>query len=726
MVAPLFFLPPFLLGVAFDDETRKRGLLNVLSLVGIIFLVFLGSLAYLQGGVLLASIDLSIASLLTGLLYLLRQKRCLNLCIYGSVGLVFCLFLYLFSTGGVAGNAFLWSYTFPLIVFLLLGTKKGVLVLSLYYVSCLTVLLLDLNTNLAISLYSQDFTLRFLVSFAVVSIFTFVYELFWENSQRVLLNLNDLLEQEVVNRTAIIQEEVTKKTKAQKEATIAKEEWERTFDAVPDQIVILDTNYRVVRANKAMAEASKIPQSEFVGLKCHQIVHGTRAPPLYCPHEKFHSNHNSHEHEYYDGHNQRNFSVTISPFYDDYGKFLGAVRVARDITEHKKAQTERNMVREQLRKAEKMEAIGLMAGGVAHDLNNILSGVVSYPEILLHQLSSEDEIYEHIKFIHDSGKRAAAVVDDLLTVARGVATVREVSCLNDLITSYLESIEFKNLLSLHPDVVVDLNLEAKSCYINCSPVHIQKMLMNLITNGIEAINSKGSVQVSTENRTFDQDSIVTAVDAGKYVVLTVHDTGIGIAKHDLEKIFEPFYTKKAMGRSGTGLGLAVVWNIVTDHNATVNVSSDSKGTAFTTYFPATLKEKPVPAKDNDIADLIGKGNVLIVDDEKDQCRIASQMLESLGYSTKSVSSGEESVEFLKNNSVDLVILDMIMGTGINGRQTYEEIIKICPTQKAVIVSGFSESDDVKASLKLGAGGYIKKPYSMVQLGMLVQSELLKK
>ncbi|HID02935.1 MAG TPA: response regulator, partial [Desulfobacterales bacterium] len=384
---------------------------------------------------------------------------------------------------------------------------------------------------------------------------------------------------------------------------------------------------------------------------------------------------------------------------------MGSVRVARDITEQKNAQIERDNTKEQLRKAEKMEAIGFLAGGVAHDLNNILSGVVSYPEMLLHQLPKQDEFYEHIKFIHDSGKRAAAVVADLLTVARGVATVREVRSLNALIIDYLGSIELKNIQSLYPQVDLISNLEADLWNIRCSPVHIQKMLMNLITNGIEAIDGKGSVHVSTVNKIIQPDNRVPSIPAGEYVVLTVHDTGTGIAKHDLEKIFEPFYTKKVMGRSGTGLGLAVVWNIVTDHGANIDVNSDSRGTTFIIHFPASSKEKVVSEKNIDITSLNGTGSILIVDDEQDQQRIASQMLGSLGYSTTSVSSGEEAVKFFQGNSADLVILDMVMEPGMNGRKTYKEIIKIVPDQKAIIASGFSESDDVKAALKLGAGSY---------------------
>ena len=720
MANTTLFPHPFSLGITFDDKTRKRGLLNGLFLVGIVFLVLLGSLAYVQGVVLLATIDFSVAGLLICLFCILWYRNCLNFCINSSIGLIFLLFIYLFIDGGVAGNAFLWSFTFPLLAFFLLGTKKGSLVSIIYYVSCLIILLLDLNTPFINDLYSKAFALRFLPSFAVVIILAFIYELFRENSQKVLIELNDQLEQKVIKRTAELQQEVKEKTKAQKVAMHAKEEWERTFDAVPDEIIILDTNHRIVRANKAMAESVNLSQTECIGTKCYQTIHGKEKPPSDCPHSKLLEKHKSYHCEIFDDYTQRYLSVTVSPFYDGQGVFVGSVRVSRDITEQKNAQIERNNAKEQLRKAEKMEAIGLLAGGVAHDLNNILSGVVSYPEILLHQLSKQDEYYEHIKFIHDSGKRAAAVVADLLTVARGVATVREVRSLNVLITDYLDSIEFKDIQSLYLQVELTSDLEAKLWNIRCSPVHIQKLLMNLITNGIEAIDMEGSVHVSTANQTIEP--MMLSIPAGEYAVLTVHDTGTGIAKHDLEKIFEPFYTKKVLGRSGTGLGLAVVWNIVKDHGATIEVESDSNGTTFTLYFPASSREKVLFEEDIDITSLYGTGSILIVDDEQDQRRIASQMLGALGYSTTTVSSGEEAVTFFQDNSADLVILDMIMEPGMNGYRTYEEIIKIFPTQKAIIASGFSESADVKAALKLGAGSYIRKPYSMARLGQVVKME----
>ena len=209
-------------------------------------------------------------------------------------------------------------------------------------------------------------------------------------------------------------------------------------------------------------------------------------------------------------------------------------------------------------------------------------------------------------------------------------------------------------------------------------------------------------------------------------MLTISDNGHGISSRDLEKIFEPFYTKKEMGRSGTGLGLTVVWNTVQDHDGYINVRSGEKGTIFELFFPITRDEVTTDEKQIPLENYVGHGErILVIDDEENQREIACGLLTQLGYSPEAVSSGEEAIEYLKEHSVDLIVLDMIMPKGINGRETYEEIIRICPHQKAVIASGFSETEDVKAAQKLGAGQYLKKPYTLQKIGIAIRRELEK-
>jgi CheY-like chemotaxis protein len=213
---------------------------------------------------------------------------------------------------------------------------------------------------------------------------------------------------------------------------------------------------------------------------------------------------------------------------------------------------------------------------------------------------------------------------------------------------------------------------------------------------------------------------------GEYAVLAVSDDGMGISSDELERIFEPFYTKKVMGRSGTGLGLAVVWNVLQDHNGYIDVKSNENGTTFKLFFPITREDISEKSFSILLENLKGNGEqILVIDDVEGQRDISCKMLNILGYSTKAVSSGEEAIAYLKENTAKLILLDMIMAPGMNGRETYERIIKIHPNQKAIIVSGFAETDDMKETQELGAGKNIRKPLTLEILGLAVKEEIEK-
>ncbi len=399
-------------------------------------------------------------------------------------------------------------------------------------------------------------------------------------------------------------------------------------------------------------------------------------------------------------------------------------RITREMNERIEAEEKNTMIQAQLSRQQKMESLGLMVGGVAHDLNNILSGIISYPELLLMDLPEDSKLKKPIQEIQKSGIRAAAVVADLLTVARGVASRYEIVCVNDLVEEYISSPEYKEQKSLYPEVSLELHLETDLPDCNCSPVHIQKILMNLVNNGFEAIERSGRITLSTNSRQFTgRQPEMPLLDPGEYVVLRVSDNGPGIPVEALQHIFEPFYSKKVMGRSGTGLGLAVVWNTVLEHKGTVNVESNDHGTTFTVYLPVTTEEKQGTTQEA-VEDLRGTATVLVVDDERIQRDIGRRILTKLGYKVHTVDSGENAVTYLQTHTADLVILDMLMSPGMNGLQTYTEIKTLHPSQKAIIVSGYSESDDVKETLQLGAGEFVKKPYSVEQIGRAVKRVLL--
>jgi PAS domain S-box-containing protein len=411
--------------------------------------------------------------------------------------------------------------------------------------------------------------------------------------------------------------------------------------------------------------------------------------------------------------------------YNKEGNLSEILCVGYDTTARKKAEHEKRQLETQLIRAQKMEAIGSLAGGVAHDLNNILSGITSYPELLLMEIPEGSPMRKAVQTIKKSGDKAAAMVQDLLTLARRGVNVSNVVDLNTILRDYFESPEFSKLQEYHPHVNFDIRLDDELKYILGSEVHLGKTLMNLVSNAAEAMHKGGTVFVSTGNKYLDKPlKGYDTVSQGEYAVLSVADNGIGISEDDLRRIFEPFFSKKVMGRSGTGLGMTVVWSTVKDHNGYIDVESkEGEGTRFDLYFPVTrhiIKEK---AAKGSIQDYSGTEHILVVDDAEEQREINKNVLKKIGYNVDVVKSGEDAVEFIKLNEVDLVILDMIMDPGIDGLETYKRMLAVRGIQKAIVVSGFSETDMVREALKLGVGAYIRKPYALSDLVRAVRSEL---
>jgi PAS domain S-box-containing protein len=283
---------------------------------------------------------------------------------------------------------------------------------------------------------------------------------------------------------------------------------------------------------------------------------------------------------------------TYKPIFNEEGIFKEILCIGIDITERKLADLEKKDLQAQLQRAQKMEAIGTLAGGVAHDLNNILSGIVSYPELLLMEFDENSPLRKPILTIQKSGEKAAAIVQDLLTLARRGVAATEVVNLNSIVSEYLLSPEHEKLQIDHPDVSIERNLETNLLNILGSPVHLSKTIMNLVSNAAEAMLEAGKIVIRTENQHEDKPkNAFDDIGKGDYVTLTVEDSGIGMAPEDIERVFEPFYTKKSMGRSGTGLGMAVVWGTVKDHRGYIDIKSEEgSGTAITLYFPVTRQE----------------------------------------------------------------------------------------------------------------------------------------
>ena len=421
--------------------------------------------------------------------------------------------------------------------------------------------------------------------------------------------------------------------------------------------------------------------------------------------------------------------VSVSLLRNAEGQPIGFRGLTRDVTELRQAEEEKRRLEERLQRAEKMEALGQLAGGVAHDLNNVLGVLSGYSELLLMEIPEGHRSRRHVEKIMQSTEKGAAIIQDLLTLARRGVKSSDVVNLNVIIGEFLKTPVFENIRSYHPRVNFKTECQADLLHIKGSPMHLEKTLMNLVSNAAESISGQGEVTIRTENRYLDKAVIgYDAVKEGDYAVLIVSDTGMGIPAEHIEKIFEPFYTKKIMGRSGTGLGLAIVWGTVKDHKGYIDVRTKvGEGTTFTLYFPVTREEPAAAPQKLPVERYMGNGElILVVDDVKGQRDMASEMLGKLNYKIASVASGEEAVEYLKKQEADLLVLDMIMDPGMDGLDTYRSVLNINPKQKAIIVSGFSETARVNEAQALGAGEYVKKPYILEKLGLAVRKELDKK
>lgn len=526
--------------------------------------------------------------------------------------------------------------------------------------------------------------------------------------------------------------DITERTHAEEALRESEKRYRTILEDIEDGYFEVDIAGNLTFFNGSLCEILGYSKNELMGMNNRRYTDKENAKKLYQTFNKVYTTGKADKGFDWkiirkDG-TQRVVEASISPKTDSEGQPIGFQGIVRDVTDRRQMEKDKAKLETRLQRSQKMEALGTLAGGVAHDLNNILSGIVSYPELLLLQLPEDSPLRKSIQTIQKSGEKAAAVVQDLLTLARRGVVVTEVVNMNHVICQYLKSPEHERVQSWHPDVHIETHLEKEPLNILGSTIHLSKTVMNLVSNAAESMSGGGTMVLSTENRYIDRPIRgFDSVKEGDYLVFSVSDTGTGISPNDIEKIFEPFYTKKKMGRSGTGLGMAVVWGTVMDHNGYVDVqSTEGEGTTFTLYFPVTRENLLEDVSHLSIGSYIGNGeSIMVVDDVKEQRKIASAMLEELGYSVVSVSSGEEAVEYLKEHKVDLLLLDMIMDPGMDGLDTYKKIIEIHPDQKAIIASGFSETGRVKEVQGLGAGAYVNKPFLLEQIGLAVKEELEK-
>ncbi|KIX15786.1 PAS domain S-box protein [Dethiosulfatarculus sandiegensis] len=420
-------------------------------------------------------------------------------------------------------------------------------------------------------------------------------------------------------------------------------------------------------------------------------------------------------------------TATASCLYDEQGELVSFVGIARDMTDAKLLEQEKQVLESQLRQAQKMEAVGTLAGGIAHDFNNILTTISGYSELALDDATRGKATPLELNQILKAADRAKELIQQIMVFSRKAAFEPRPVNLNQLIRDAVSIIKrtIPKMISVEENLAKDLYLT------NGDATRLEQVILNLASNAKDAMPQGGRLIIETENVNLDNEFVAghLGVKPGDYIQLTVSDTGMGMDKETLDHIFEPFYTTKEVGK-GTGLGLASVYGIVKSHQGYTSCYSEPKrGASFKIFLPALREtdQEGEKAVESPLVEVQGFETVLVVDDEKPLRKLASRMLTSLGYKVLTASNGEGAIEIYKEKlgEVDLVIMDLGM-PGMGGKKALETILAIDPKAKVVIGSGYSANGQVKDALGSGASGYIAKPFRKTELLKAVRTVLDKK
>jgi signal transduction histidine kinase/CheY-like chemotaxis protein len=392
--------------------------------------------------------------------------------------------------------------------------------------------------------------------------------------------------------------------------------------------------------------------------------------------------------------------------------------IARDISERKRSEREKNELEAQLRQAQKMEAIGQLAGGVAHDFNNMLGAVLGCNDLIQMKFSAaHPDMARYTGRIREAGKSMAQLTAKLLAFARKGKFEAAVVDVNEIIQEAVRLLEH----SIDKRIAILLTLSDRPACILCDKTQIQNALLNLAVNARDAMPAGGTLRFDTAEASIDAATDAfggIVIPPGRYVRITVSDTGSGMDENVKSKLFEPFFTTKELGR-GTGLGLASVYGTVKGHNGYICVdSSPGKGSVFTLHFP--LREAPSPATPAAFPLMRqGTGTVLVVDDEELVRSVTAEMLSDAGCSVMTAGDGEEAVKRYRVHAreVDLIVLDLIMPK-LHGYECFMEMKKINPDVKVIVTSGFAMDGGAEKAIEQGALGFIQKPF---ELGMFTKA-----
>jgi len=562
-----------------------------------------------------------------------------------------------------------------------------------------------------------------------------VYALENQQAKDALQAAHDELEQRVEQRTTelaaaniALKQEIIDRTQAENKIN---EQWaflQNIIESLTHPFYVIDAqSYEIVLANKA-ACALQGGQT-FAGLTCYGMTHNQTEPcsgqEHPCPLQEVKRQRVpvivEHTHMDQDG-DPRTFEIYAYPIFGQHGEIRQVIEYDIDVTGRKESEKEREALWGQLVHAQKLEAVGILAGGVAHDFNNVLTTILGYSQIIAMKLPEGDPTREMVEEIHSAGERAAGLTRQLLAFSSKQVMEMRIVNLNMVVEDMA-----KMLGRLIGENIVMSILPAKRIgNIKADVGQIEQILMNLVVNSRDAMPDGGILTIETGELFLDEDYARrhSDVTTGTYAVLTVTDNGAGMSQEIQEKIFDPFFTTKEHGK-GTGLGLATVYGIVKQHYGHIYVYSEpGRGTTFKIYFP--LISEPVEETDSKRTRTMPRGSerILVVDDDSAIRRLVCDTLEPLGYETIEAESGADALKQYGNSDekIDLVLSDLIM-PGINGREFIKALAEIRPGIKAILMSGYTDNVVVHQGVLDPGIIFLNKPLLPIALANKIRAVL---
>ena len=516
--------------------------------------------------------------------------------------------------------------------------------------------------------------------------------------------------------TVMVFHDITERKKMENLILQSKLEWEDTFNTMTDLVTLHDNDFNIIKANKAAEKILGLPSIEEAKEKCYKYFHGLDNPPEWCPCYQSIKTGTSASSELFNPHLNMFIEVKVIPRFDSNNQVIGFIHIVRDITERKKLE-------EQLLHSQKMEAIGTLAGGVAHDFNNILTAIIGYGGILQMKMRDDDPLKVHVEQILASSDRAANLTRSLLAFSRKqIMNPRPVD-----MNKVVKGVEKLLLRIIGEDIQLKTILAEKDLIVMADSGQMEQILMNLATNARDAMPDGGVLTMGTETMRMDTEYIKTHGygKPGEYVLVSVTDTGAGMDEKTRERIFEPFFTTKEIGK-GTGLGLAMVYGIVKQHKGYINVYSEiGKGTTFKIYLPLVETNIVEEAKTKEVITLIGgTETILLAEDDIEVRKLMRNVLEEFGYKIIEAEDGEDAVnKFAENrDSVQLLILDVVMPNK-NGKEAYEDIKKLRADVRALFISGYTANIIHERGILEEGINFISKPVSPGELLKTVREVL---